>query len=117
MEENNNIQQENTEKAALSKGRIFKRFISGSMLQSKWVVRQLPLVCLWALFGLSLVGCRYRVEALTKGILDANERIDLLRESRIELQKQYQETVKISQIAEMLDDSDVGITAGPPFEI
>ena len=49
--------------------------------------------------------------------LAAQERINFLRESRIELQKRYQETVKISQIAALLDSSGVGITAGPPFEI
>jgi hypothetical protein len=33
------------------------------------------------------------------------------------LQKRYQETIKISKIAEMLDSTGVGITAGPPYEI
>jgi hypothetical protein len=64
-----------------------------------------------------LVYNRYRVEDLTKAKIEAQERINYLRESRIELQKRYQETIKISKIAEMLDSTGVGITAGPPYEI
>ena len=45
------------------------------------------------------------------------ERINDLREQRIQMQKQYQKSVKISQIAEDLRESGVGITSGPPYEI
>ena len=33
------------------------------------------------------------------------------------MQKQYQQSVKMSQIAEDLKETGVGITAGPPYEI
>ena len=93
------------------------RILGGDVLQSRAVVRQLPVILLGCLYALVLVYNRYQVEDLTKAKLAAQERINFLRESRIELQKRYQETVKISQIAELLDSTGVGITAGPPFEI
>lgn len=93
------------------------RILGGDVLQSKTVVRQVPLIVLCCVYALVLVYNRYRVEDLMKEKLAAQERINFLRESRIELQKRYQETVKISQIAALLDSSGVGITAGPPFEI
>ncbi|MBQ6068119.1 MAG: hypothetical protein IJK84_01335 [Bacteroidales bacterium] len=93
------------------------KIMGGDVLQSKAVVRQMPVVLLCCFYALLLVYNRYKVEDLTKAKLEAQERINFLRESRIELQKRYQETVKISQIAELLDSTGVGITAGPPFEI
>lgn len=93
------------------------RILGGDVLQSKAVLRQIPVILLCCVYALLLVYNRYRVEDLTKEKLAAQERINFLRESRIELQKRYQETVKISQIAELLDSTGVGITAGPPFEI
>ncbi len=92
-------------------------FFGGEVLQSKFVLRQKWLILLICVFALLLVYNRYRVEDLTKAKIEAQDRIDFLRESRIELQKRYQEAVKISRIAEMLDSTGVGITAGPPFEI
>lgn len=91
--------------------------VGGDLLQSRVVLKQTKLILLIILYGLGLVFCRYRVEGLSKEKLAAQERINYLRESRIELQKRFQETVKISQIAEMLDSTGVGITAGPPYEI
>lgn len=90
----------------------FRQMLSG--LDKKKVI---PLVALWAAMAVLFVGNRYKVESLMRRKLVTQDRIDLLREKRIELQKQYQESVKISKIAEMLQESEVGITAGPPFEI
>jgi hypothetical protein len=93
------------------------RILGGDVLQSKAVLKQMPVILLCCIYALALVYNRYKVEDLIKAKLAAQERINFLRESRIELQKRYQETVKISQIAELLDSTGVGITAGPPFEI
>lgn len=93
------------------------RIFGGDVLQSEFVLRQKWLILLICVFALMLVYNRYRVEDLTKAKIEAQERINYLRESRIELQKRYQETIKISKIAEMLDSTGVGITAGPPYEI
>lgn len=91
--------------------------LGGDLLQSKVVMRQIPLVVICCIYALLLVRNRYQVEDLTKAKIVAQDSINCLRERRIELQKRYQETIKISQIEKMLDTTGVGITAGPPYEI
>lgn len=93
------------------------RILGGEVLQSRAVLRQVPLIVMLCFYAILLVYNRYRVEDLTKERVAAQERITYLREARIELQKRYQESIKISQIAEMLDGTGIGITAGPPFEL
>ncbi len=127
MEEQDNIQQsqqsgeQSQQTVQPPKGKKKTNWVSrifgGEVLQSEFVLRQRWLILLIGVFALLLVYNRYRVEDLTKAKVEAQERINFLRESRIELQKRYQETIKISKIAEMLDSTGVGITAGPPYEI
>jgi len=93
------------------------RLLGGDILQSKWVLKQMPLVVLCLIYCLVLVFCRYTVEGLTMESRLQQERLDSLQQERNNMQKNYQETVKISQIAARLDSSGVGITAGPPYEI
>lgn len=97
--------------------RVVPRILGGDVLQSRQVLKRIPLIILLCFYALVLVYCRYRVEDLTKEKIEAQERINYLRETRIELQKRYQETIKISEIAELLDSTGVGITAGPPYEL
>lgn len=99
------------------RGGWLSKLLGGQALQSRWVTRQIPLILLLCFYGLVLVYMRYQVEDLTRSKLEAQERTNYLRETRIELQKHYQETIKISQIAERLDSTGVGLTAGPPYEI
>jgi len=40
-----------------------------------------------------------------------------MREQRVQMQKQYQESIRISRIDEVLDTIGVGLVAGPPYEI
>ncbi len=93
------------------------RILGGEVLQSRAVLRQVPLVVMLCFYAILLVYNRYRVEDLTKERTATQDRITYLREARIELQKRYQETIKISQIAEMLEGTGIGITAGPPYEL
>ena len=93
------------------------RILGGEVLQSRAVVKQIPLILLLCFYAIVLVYNRYKVEDLTKAKAEAQERNNYLREARIELQKRYQESIKISQIAEMLDSTGIGITAGPPYEL
>ena len=93
------------------------RVLGGDILADKLVLRQIPLLLLCLLYLLLIIGNRYRIESLSHEKQAAEERINFLREQRIQMQKQYQQSVKISQIAEDLKDTGVGITAGPPYEI
>jgi hypothetical protein len=101
------------DKAARGIGRV----LGGDVLADKVVVKQIPLVLLCLFYLLLIVGNRYRVESLSREKAATEERINYLREHRIQMQKQYQQSVKISQIAEDLKESGVGITSGPPYEV
>ena len=97
--------------------RVVPRILGGEVLQSRQVLKRIPLIILLCIYALMLVYSRYRVEDLTKAKIEAQDRINYLRETRIELQKRYRETIKISEIADLLDSTGVGITAGPPYEL
>ena len=93
------------------------RVLGGDMLADRLVLRQIPLVLLCLIYLLLIVANRYRVESLSREKMATEERINDLREERIQMQKQYQRSVKISQIAEELSETGVGITSGPPYEL
>ena len=115
QEQQENRQQE--QQTGGKKPKWLSRILGGEVLQSRAVLKQVPLILLLCFYAILLVYNRYRVEDLTKEKAVAQERINYLREARIELQKRYQETIKISQIAEMLDSTGIGITPGPPYEL
>lgn len=98
-------------------GRGVGRVLGGDILADKFVLKQIPLLLLCLLYLLLIIGNRYRIESLSHEKQAAEDRINFLREQRIQMQKQYQQNVKMSQIAEDLKETGVGITAGPPYEI
>ena len=93
------------------------KLLGGDLLADRFVLRQVPLIMLCLIFLLLMVFNRYQVESLSREKLAVQERLNDLREHRIQMQKQYQKSVKISQIAEDLSATGVGITSGPPYEI
>lgn len=93
------------------------KVLGGDMLADNMVLKQIPLVLLCLVYLLLIVGNRYWVESLSREKAATEERINYLREHRIQMQRQYQQSVKISQIAEELKESGVGITSGPPYEV
>ena len=101
------------DKAARGIGRV----LGGDLLADKLVLRQIPLLLLCLFYLLLIIGNRYRIENMSREKAATEERINYLREQRIQMQKQYQQSVKISQIAEDLKETGVGITAGPPYEL
>lgn len=91
--------------------------LGGGILQDKNSLKQLPLVLLILVFGILLVSNRYYVEDLSRDKLATEERISFLKEHKIEMQKEYQETIKISAIAKELDTVGVGLQSGAPLGI
>lgn len=91
--------------------------LGGGILQDKSVLKQLPLGLMVLGFGILTVGNRYYVEDLSREKLATEERISYLREHKIEMQKYYQETIKISAIATELDTIGVGLKSGAPYGI
>ena len=102
-----------SDRAARGLGKV----LGGDVLADKLVLRQIPLVLLCLFYLLLIVGNRSRVESLSLEKAATENRINYLREHRIQMQKQYQQSVKISQIAEDLKETGVGITSGPPYEL
>jgi len=109
--------QSNEVKEKKKKPNWTSRIVGGDVFTSSSVQRQIPLIALLCLFGIALVWNRYTIEDLSRQKQRKQDEILFLRQKRIELQKRYQETIKISQIAERLDSTGVGITAGPPYEL
>lgn len=99
------------------KKNVVGRVLGGDVLQDKKVLKQMPLILLLCLYGIFLVFNRYRIEDLSRRKIELQDELNYLGQKRIEQQKHIQETVKISQIAEMLDSTGIGITAGPPYEL
>lgn len=93
------------------------RVLGGDILADKLLLRQIPLLLLCLVYLLLIIGNRYRIESMSRDKAATEERINYLREQRIQMQKQYQQSVKMSQIAEDLKETGVGITAGPPYEL
>ena len=100
-------------KAARGIGRV----LGGDLLADKLVLRQIPLLLLCLFYLLLIIGNRYRIENMSREKVAIEERINYLREQRRQMQKQYQQNVKMSQIADDLKETGVGITAGPPYEL
>ena len=97
--------------------RVIGRVLGGDLLADNLVLRQIPLLLLCLFYLLLIIGNRYRIENMSREKVAIEERINYLREQRIQMQKQYQQNVKMSQIADDLKETGVGITAGPPYEL
>ena len=91
--------------------------LGGDMLGSHFVLKQIPLLLLILAFCLLMVAIRYRVESLNKQKDRMKKEVSYLHEHRVQMQKQYQESIRISRIDRELDTVGVGLVAGPPFEL
>ncbi|MBO4752845.1 MAG: hypothetical protein J5526_08930 [Bacteroidales bacterium] len=96
-----------------------KRTVRGLLknITSKGLRRYVPWIFMVVMCFVVLIFNRYRLEDLVKEKNDTEERIKYLREHRIQMQKIYQESTKISKIAEELDTLGIGLLSGPPYEM
>lgn len=93
------------------------RVLGGDMLGSHIVLKQIPLLLLVLGGCLLMVKVRYKVESLNKQKDKLQKEVSYLHEQRVQMQKQYQESIRISRIDRELDTIGVGLVAGPPFEL
>ena len=100
-----------------SKRGSLAKVLGGDMLGSHFVLRQIPLLLLILGGCLLMVEVRYTVESLNKKKDALQKEVSYLREQRVQMQKQFQESIRISRIDRELDTVDVGLVAGPPFEL
>ena len=96
---------------------VWKRLMRGDILGSSYLRHQLGLIIMIVVCLIIIVAMRYKVESLQKERIAVQDRIGVLREHKIQMQKKYQESVKISRIEEKLDTIGVGLISGPPYEI
>ena len=87
------------------------------MLESRFVLKQIPLVAIIVALCLVLVAVRYRVESLTKEKKMLEEKLKYMGEERVQMRRQYQESIRISRIDRDLDTIGIGLVAGPPYEL
>lgn len=93
------------------------KMLRGNVLDSRFLLRQTPLLLTILLFCLIMVKVRYRVESLNKQKEAMQKEVGYLREQRVQMQKQYQESIRISRIDRDLDTIGVGLVPGPPYEL
>jgi hypothetical protein len=117
QEQQSSTHEDYASKPRTKSGTMISNMLGGEVLTKQWVRNQRWLLLLIAFFCLVLVSNRYWVEHLTKEKLATEERIKFLREQRIQMKKDYQESVKISHIASELDSLGIGLIAGPPYEL
>ncbi|KWW29832.1 MAG: hypothetical protein AUK63_1228 [bacterium P3] len=99
------------------KSRPVAGVLGGDLFTRSQVWRQIPLLLLILAYGILLVSARYYVESLTKEKERLTRQVEYLREHRIMMQKGYQHSAKVSRVAERLEPLDIGLTAGPPYEL
>lgn len=109
--------EEGKKKERRSFGQWMKYIFQGDILKSEWFMKQRKLLFLSFAFCIVLIFIRYKIESLQKEKNATEERINYLREERVQMQKEYQESIKISRIAKVLDSAQVGLISGPPYEI
>ena len=94
-----------------------KETLGGDLLSRDFLRKNLLLLLLVMVLLMLVISNRYRVEQLSREKKALKEEINYLRENSIQMQREYQQSIKISCIAEALDSVGVGMIAGPPFEI
>ena len=94
-----------------------REILGGDVLEKEVVLKQIPLLILILGWCLAMVAVRYRVESLTKEKNNLQKQVSYMNEQRVQMQKQYQESIRISRIDKQLDTLGVGLVAGPPYEL
>lgn len=69
------------------------------------------------LFCIAIVSNRYTMENLRKEIIQTRKEIDELSMQQIQLKSQYQQSIKISTIANSLDSAGVKLVTEPPLTL
>lgn len=95
----------------------FLQILGGDVLESEFFTNQLFLLFIILVLCLIMVSMRYQVENLNKEKENLQKELSYMHEQRVQMQKQYQESIRISRIDKELDTLDIGLVAGPPYEL
>lgn len=105
------------DRSEAKENRNLRTLLKNNKITRKGLRQYVPWIFMLIICFAVLIFNRYRIEDLVKEKNDTQERIKYLREHRIQMQKVYQESTKISKIAEELDTLGIGLLSGPPYEI
>jgi len=111
------VAQEESPSEAGGKKKKRRMSLNAIMVENGWLRKQLPLIMLVVVFAIIAVYNRYELEQLARKKQQTQDQIEYLKEEGVKRQRQYQQNVKISHIAEVLDSIGVQFISGPPFEI
>lgn len=95
----------------------FLQILGGDVLESEFFTNQLFLLFIILVLCLIMVSMRYQVENLNKEKENLQKELSYMHEQRVQMQKQYQESIRISRIDKELDTLGIGLVAGPPYEL
>lgn len=104
-------------KGKKSKKSVFGLLFGGDILDNKVLSKNYGLLLFIFFLLLLLVGNRYRVEKLSREKEKLVEDIKYLKQHNMDIQQAYQESVKITQIANQLDTLGIRLISGPPYEV
>lgn len=112
------VEDNSSQKETAAKGKLTVRgILKNNRITRRGLRRYVPWIFMVVMCFVALIFNRYRLEDLVKEKNETEERIKYLREHRIQMQKIYQESTKISKIAEELDTLGIGLLSGPPYEM
>lgn len=94
-----------------------RKLLGGELLTSRQALRQSPLILLIVVCAILMVSNRYTVEKLRKEVISTRKRIDELSLEQIQMKSRYQQSIKISSIAQTLDTIGIHLITEPPFTL
>ncbi|MBR1792752.1 MAG: hypothetical protein IJ764_03845 [Bacteroidales bacterium] len=94
-----------------------RKLLGGEMLTTRKALKQFPLIVLIVVCAILMVNNRYAVERLRKEVIATHKRIDQLSLEQIQLKSQYQQSIKISSIAQSLDTIGIHLITEPPLTL
>ncbi|MBQ9473122.1 MAG: hypothetical protein IJU81_01775 [Bacteroidales bacterium] len=90
---------------------------NGKPVTTKTLLSWLPCILLIGVLCIGLVWQRYNIEKLSKEKEAVTERINIIKEKQLEMQKAYNQSVMISHIIEEMDSCGVKMHVEPPYKI
>ena len=94
-----------------------RRLLGGEVFTSRKALHQSPLILLIVVCAILMVSNRYTVEKLRKEVVSTQKRIDELSLEQIQMKSKYQQSIKISSIAQTLDTIGIHLITEPPFTL
>ena len=97
--------------------RIRALLTGGKPITAKTLIEWIPCILLMGGLAIVLVWQRYNIEKLSKEKEAATEKINMIKEKQLEMQKAYHQSIMISRIMEEMDSCGKKMHVEPPYKI